>query len=128
MSDQNQTPPQSQQPAQPEKTQAPAPNRPADTLRAENVKATIWPRDAEKGPAYATKITRTYTDENGQLHDSPYLSGADLLRAARVAEQAYVREGELKRERALSREERKAQHQEARTQAPAQHKTQERTR
>ena len=48
--------------------------------------------------------------------------------AARVAEQAYVREGELKRERALLREERKARHQDARTQEPSQQKTPPRDR
>jgi hypothetical protein len=116
------------QQAQPEQTKSSAPNRPADTMRAENVKATIWSRDNEKGPAYATKITRTYKDADGQLNDSPYLSGADLLRAARVAEMAYVREGELKQERALSRDERKAQHQDARTQEQSHPKTPSRDR
>jgi len=87
----------------PQQAQTPAatPQRqgPADTLRDGRVKATVWERDAETGPAYATKVTRTYTDKDGQPRDTAYLSGADLLRASRVAEKAYEREQELMRER-----------------------------
>ena len=73
---------------------------PADTIRSGLVKATMWERSGESGPAYATTISRTYTDKDGQPRDTPYLSGADLLRAARVAEKAHDREQELVRERA----------------------------
>lgn len=72
---------------------------PADTLRDGRVKATMWERQNEGGPAYATTISRTYTDKEGQPRDTPFLSGADLLRASRVAEKAYEREQELVRER-----------------------------
>jgi len=97
---------QTQQPQQQRaQTPAAAPQRngPADTLYDGRVKATMWERSGETGPAYATKISRTYTDKDGQPRDTAYLSGADLLRASRVAEKAYEREQELTRERNQAR-------------------------
>lgn len=73
--------------------------QPADRVQDGRVKGTIWQRSSESGPAFATKITRTYTDKEGQPRDTEYFSGADLLRVARVAEKAYEREQELLRER-----------------------------
>lgn len=78
---------------------APERKGPADTLRDGRVKATMWERNSEGGPAYATSISRTYTGKDGQPRDTSFLSGADLLRASRVAEKAYEREQELVRER-----------------------------
>ena len=103
---------QTQQP-QPQQVQTPAAapqrNGPADTLYDGRVKATMWERSGETGPAYATKISRTYTDKDGQPRDTAYLSGADLLRASRVAEKAYEREQELTRERNQDRAQDNAQ-------------------
>lgn len=104
------------------------PKGPADTLRAGRVKATIWERDSETGPAFGTQISRTYTDKEGQPRDTPYLSGADLLRAARVAERAYDREEELKRERALTRDERRDQHRAQRSRDDGQDRSPDRGR
>lgn len=114
-----------QQPQQPQQSNAPqnspAPSAPADTLRDGRVKATMWERSGESGPPYATKITRTYTDKDGQPRDTAFLSGADLLRASRVAEKAYEREQSLVRERkereaqdGPERENRKAAHRSSR--------------
>ncbi|VXC98074.1 conserved hypothetical protein [Oceanicaulis sp. 350] len=65
---------------------------PADTVRDGRIKATMWERNGESGPPYGTTITRTYTDKDGKARDTPFLSGADLLRASRVAEKAYERD------------------------------------
>ena len=97
-------------------------NGPADTIRSGRIKATMWERNGESGPAYGTTISRTYTDKDGQPRDTPFLSGADLLRAARVAEKAHDREQELMRERSQAperdndgeREDRKAAHRSSR--------------
>ena len=81
------------------KVNTPEKKGPADTLRDGRVKATMWERNSEGGPTFSTTIARTYTDKEGQPRDTPFLSGADLLRASRVAEKAYEREQELVRER-----------------------------
>ncbi|WP_420331716.1 hypothetical protein [Oceanicaulis alexandrii] len=102
---------------------APERKGPADTVRDGRIKATMWERNGESGPPYGTTITRTYTDKDGKARDTPFLSGADLLRASRVADKAYEREQELMRERtqnpergedANERDERKAAHRSSR--------------
>ena len=97
--DQNPKPlPQTQQAQQPEQQAQAAPNRPVDTLWSGRVKAAMWGRSTDRGPQFDTKISKTYTDKDGSARDTPYLSSADLMHAARVANKALDRQEELKRE------------------------------
>ena len=64
-------------------------SKPLATIRDGALKATIWKNEGEKGPFYSVRITRTYTDEQGNYHDSDSFSGSELLRVARLAGKAY---------------------------------------
>ena len=70
-------------------------NRPVKTLRDGAIKASIWKNEGEKGAFFNVTFARTYKDEQGNLHDTESFSGAQLLRLARLAEQAYSATGEL---------------------------------
>jgi len=94
---------QPQQQAQPQPTHQPTPQRPADTLRDGAVKATIWERQGDRGQFYATDLSRTYKDQEGNLRDSRSFSGSDLLRVSELAKGAYHRTNELRREHAQTR-------------------------
>lgn len=72
--------------------------RPAATLRDGAVKATIWPNKGENGTYYATTLSRTYSDADGNTRDTNSFVGTDLLKAAELARSAYERTNELKRE------------------------------
>ena len=97
--DQNPKPsPQTQQAQQPEQQAQATPNRPVDTLWSGRVKAAMWERSTDRGPQFDTKISKTYTDKDGNARDTSYLSSADLMHAARVANKALDRQEELKRE------------------------------
>lgn len=73
-------------------------NRPIETLRDGNLKASIWQNEGDKGPYLMTTLTRTYTDDRGNYHDTNSFSGTDLLRISELARQAYQRSNELRRE------------------------------
>ncbi|MEO1009593.1 MAG: hypothetical protein AAFX79_13605 [Planctomycetota bacterium] len=68
-------------------------SKPAETIRDGAIKATIWRNQSRNeganGPFYSVRFTRTYTDEQGQFHDSDSFSGTELLRVARLADIAY---------------------------------------
>ena len=111
MSDQNHTtspqPEPQREPQSEEQPQAqpePAQQRPADTLRDGNIKATIWERQGETGPFHATTLARTYRDEQGEYRDSHSFSGTDLLRVSELAKDAYHRTNELRREQMQDRD------------------------
>ena len=75
--------------------------KPIDTIRDGALKASIWanqPKAEDKAPFYSVRITRTYTDDQGNFHDSDSFSGSELLRVARLANQAYGRTSELRAE------------------------------
>lgn len=93
-----------------------APNRPAATLRDGAVKATIWPNQGENGLYFATSISRSYTDADGDTRDTNSFVGTDLLKVAELARGAYERTNELKR--AEFKEHRRAQ-----TSSPRERKT-----
>ena len=40
-------------------------NKPANTLRCGNIKATIWQNVNEKGPFFATTFSRPFKDQSG---------------------------------------------------------------
>ena len=71
-------------------------NKPIDTLRDGNLKATVWSNFGEKGTFYTVNLTRTYKDDSGNYHDSDSFSGSELLRVAHLATSAYDRIGELR--------------------------------
>ena len=39
-------------------------NKPANTLRCGNIKATIWENTSEKGPFFATTFSRPFKDQS----------------------------------------------------------------
>lgn len=71
-------------------------SKPIETIRDGGLKASIWKNQGEKGPFYSVRITRTYTDEQGNYRDSDTFSGSELLRVARLADRAYGRTSELR--------------------------------
>ncbi len=71
-------------------------NKPIDTLRDGNLKATIWSNFGEKGTFYTVNLTRTYKDDADKYHDSDSFSGSELLRVAHLATSAYDRVSELR--------------------------------
>lgn len=73
-------------------------NKPTATLRDGNLKATIWKRTGEEGSFYSVQLTRSYTDEAGQWHDTSSFIGTELLRIARLADRAYDRTDALRQE------------------------------
>lgn len=77
-------------------------DRPTDTLRDGNLKATIWENHGKNGSYYTTSFARTYEDKNGNLRDTNSFSGTDLLRIAELAREAYTRSNELRREHSQS--------------------------
>ena len=104
----NQTPPRPQPTQQPQQTQQ-SPNRPTDTVWSGRVKASMWEKSTDHGLQFDTKISKTYTDRDGNARDTPYLSSSDLMHTKRVVDKALDRQEELKREA------RREQHREART-------------
>ncbi|WP_299671770.1 hypothetical protein [uncultured Roseobacter sp.] len=76
----------------------PAPNRPVDTLRDDNLKASIWRNEGENGVSYSTTFVRTWRDDQGQWHDSQSYSGTDMLRLGELSRSAYHRTNELRQE------------------------------
>lgn len=73
-------------------------NHPIETIRDGNLKATVWENDGEKGPFYSVNLSRTYTDEAGNYHDSDSFTGAELLRISRLAAEAYGTVSQLRNE------------------------------
>ncbi len=70
-------------------------NRPAQTLRDGALKAAIWKNESESGVFYNVTFARTYKDGQGTLQNTDSYSGSQLLRLARLADQAYAKISEL---------------------------------
>lgn len=68
-------------------------NKPIDSIRDGDLKATIWKNLGEKGTFYSVDISRTYQGSDGNYHDSHSFSGAELLRVSRLADIAYTEIG-----------------------------------
>ena len=66
-------------------------DKPTETLRDGSLKATIWKNFGDNGNFYTVNLTRSYKDEAEQWHESNSFSGSQLLRIARLTEQAYDR-------------------------------------
>lgn len=71
--------------------------KPIDTVRLPGgMKATTWLNTSEKGkPFTTTTITRTYKGKDG-FKDSTSFSHDELLKVAKIAEQAYERITDIK--------------------------------
>lgn len=76
----------------------PEPQRPVETLRDGGIKASVWRNEGENGPYYATSISRTYTDQEGNARDTNSFIGTDLLKVGEIARSAYERTREMRRE------------------------------
>lgn len=64
--------------------------KPETTLRDGTLSATIWKNQGKNGtPFYSVQLGRRYQDSHGTWKDSDRFSGAELLRIARLATQAY---------------------------------------
>lgn len=69
--------------------------KPIDTIRDGELKATIWANLGENGTFYSVDISRTYQDAEGNYHDSHSFTGTELLRVSRLADIAYTEIGIL---------------------------------
>ncbi len=74
------------------------PNKPAAVFRDGAIKVNIWANETDKGIRYSAELSRSYTDQQGQWHDTKYLSNGELLRAANLLVKAYNRQLQLKAE------------------------------
>ncbi len=63
--------------------------RPIETLRDGAIEVSIWQRETDRGQSYSTQRTRAYQDKEGNWQRSSAIPERDLLRAARLDEQAY---------------------------------------
>ncbi|TWU00472.1 hypothetical protein Pla108_14230 [Botrimarina colliarenosi] len=68
----------------------PTNNKPFATLRDGAIKATVWSNPTEEGRVrYSVDISRSYTDKDGNWHDTHYFGRNELLRVAHLAGKAY---------------------------------------
>lgn len=73
-------------------------DRPNHTIRDGALKATVWRNDGENGAYFRTTLSRTYQDEQGQLHDTNSFADRDLLRVAELAREAHAYTKDQRRE------------------------------
>lgn len=64
-------------------------NRPFDRHRDGALECAIWRKETDKGVMYNTELKRSYQDQQGAWQTSHTIPDRDLLRAARLQEQAY---------------------------------------
>ena len=81
-------------------TQNTSTNKPVDTIRDGALKATIWANPYKEGDGlrYSVELVRSYTDNDGNWHDTNSFGNGELLRVARLTGKAYDRIGELRAE------------------------------
>ena len=63
-------------------------NKPANTLRCGNIKATIWQNISEKGPFFATTFSCPFKDQSGAWHNGTSIGLSDLEALVTVAREA----------------------------------------
>ncbi|MEM9419143.1 MAG: hypothetical protein AAGA25_08870 [Planctomycetota bacterium] len=69
---------------------------PIDKLRSGNLTATIWLNfDTQSNPFFSCALERSYTDKDGNWHQTTKFGRTDLLRVAKLADQAHSRIEEL---------------------------------
>ena len=71
---------------------------PVAVIRDGMLKASIWENYGERGVYYATTFAKSYEDKNGDLKDGHSFTGADLLKLAELARQAYAQTNALRAE------------------------------
>lgn len=69
-------------------------NRP-ETVRLDNLKASIWRNEGERGAFYNTQFSRVYKDQQGNYHETDSFSKDDVLKLSELARSAYTRINEL---------------------------------
>lgn len=65
-------------------------SKPYDKHRDGALEIAIWRTETDKGPAYNTDMKRSYKDEKGEWQTTRAIPERDLLKAARLQEQAYT--------------------------------------
>jgi hypothetical protein len=63
-------------------------NKPANTLRCGNIKATIWHNSSEKGPFFSTTFARPFKDQSGAWRNGTSFGLNDLEALLTVARDA----------------------------------------
>jgi hypothetical protein len=64
-------------------------NKPVDTLRYGNLKATIWKNQGQSGPFYTVTFTRSYRDDDEQWHEVTSFNTGDLPTLAKLTLDAH---------------------------------------
>lgn len=63
--------------------------KPIRIKAARGVVAKLWRNENKNGEWYNVTITRVYTDDEGEFHDSDSFSRDDLLQVAYAAQKAF---------------------------------------
>jgi len=63
-------------------------NKPANSLRCGNIKATIWENTSEKGPFFSTTFSRPFKDQSGAWRNGTSFGINDLEALVTVARDA----------------------------------------
>ena len=63
-------------------------NKPVNTLRCGNIKATIWENTSEKGPFFSTTFSRPFKDHTGTWRNGTSFGLNDLEALVSVAREA----------------------------------------
>ena len=63
-------------------------NKPANTLRCGNIRATIWENVSEKGPFFSTTFSRPFKDQSGAWRNGTSFGLNDLEALLMVAREA----------------------------------------
>jgi len=66
-------------------------NKPANTLRCGNIRATIWQNVSEKGPFFSTTFSRPFKDQSGAWRNGTSFGLNDLEDLVLVAREAKQR-------------------------------------
>jgi len=74
--------------------------KPFEKHRDGALECAIWRRETDKGVLYNTELKRSYRDDQGNWQSSHAIPDRDLLKAARLQEQAY---GSIQKARAHDR-------------------------
>lgn len=83
---------------------------PIETIRDDDLKASIWENEGKKGKYFTTTFAKTYQDKKTEnLRDTDAFNNSDLLKVSELARQAYSRTNELRKE--LKQERQQEQHQ-----------------
>jgi hypothetical protein len=63
-------------------------NKPANTMRCGNIKATIWQNGSEKGPFFSTTFSRPFKDQSEECRNGTSFGLNDLEALLTVAREA----------------------------------------